>query len=202
MNKPNKPPCGDIELSRYLDGELTLEQRAKAERRLQNSPDRREALQRLQAISGLIQENAGFQLTPEEEDAFDALLSQRLRTVVPKSSLSSNLFAPFRMIRSLSWQWQAAMALSLLLVGYIPVLLRTTLENGPTVSPLINSDYSNCQTFFNANPEAGYDMYGVWSGGEKDPKKDKEKDQKQSPEKTPTPREKSSSIDKNSSHRV
>lgn len=194
MNKRNEKPYGDIELSRYLDGELAPEQRAKVEKRLQESSEDRQSLQRLQTLSNCVRENAGFHWTSEEEASFDALLARRLRTVSPKKSWIELLLAPFLTFRNLSWQWQAALALSLLLIGYVPILMKTPLDDGPDSAPLINSDYPNYETFFDADPEAGYDLYGV--GIKPD------EDERQSPEKTPTPSEKNSSIQLNAPHRV
>lgn len=156
-------------LSRYLDGELSPEERWKVESRLDREPDYRETFSRMKAASDLLRDTVQFRLTPEEETEFDANLVRCLRSLSPSAIEKTAPGNPLRFLWGLSWQWQAAIVMTLVLVGYIPILMQTPPENGMETTPLIHSDYSNCETFFQVNPEAGYDLYGVLSEEENEP---------------------------------
>ncbi len=159
----------DEYLSRYLDGELSPKERRKVESRLDRDPEYRESFSRMKAASDLLRETVQLRLTPEEEAAFDASLVRHLRSFSPPEVEKSAFHNPLRYLWGLSWQWQAAIVMTLVLVGYIPILMQTPIEDGMESAPLIHSDYSNCETFFQVNPEAGYDLYGVLSEEENEP---------------------------------
>ncbi|MBN2326238.1 MAG: hypothetical protein JXR73_03720 [Candidatus Omnitrophica bacterium] len=162
--------------SRFLDQESPPDEVLHLEKQLEASAEDRDILEQLHAVSRLIRDNAGFSISPEEEAEFDVRLARRLRAAPAPSSWPQRCLAPFKMIRGLSWQWQTVLAVSLLLICYVPILIQTPLESGLDAAPLIDSDYSNYKTFFNENPQAGYDLYGVLSEEEEKPK----------PEETPT----------------
>ncbi|MGC9327238.1 MAG: hypothetical protein ACP5I1_06370 [Candidatus Hinthialibacter sp.] len=176
MKKQIKLEKGHAAFSRFLDQESPPDEVFRLEKQLQASEEDREVLDQLRAVSRLIRENGGLSITPEEEAAFDVQLARRLRVHSASSSWFEKCLAPFQTMRSLSWQWQTVLVMSILLIGYVPFLIQTPLENGPAAAPLIDSDYSNYKTFFNENPQAGYDLYGVLS----------EEEEKPQPEETPT----------------
>lgn len=181
MNERKAKLNREIQLSCYLDGVLSPDERFQVKERLDTSSEYRETFLKLKAVSSLIHESGSLHLSPEDEKAFDDELTRRLRTLSPRPSLLAWLISPFIWFWELSWQWRVAFAMTIFLVGYIPVVMQTPLDHGANSIPLIDSDYSNCETFFNANPEAGYDLYGVIY----------EEEDSLKPKKTPTNEERS-----------
>ena len=193
MNESHERSNFEETLSRFLDGELTPDERERVETILETSPNHRESFLRMKAVSDILRETTELRLSQEEETAFDSALSRRLRNESNPSK--GGLPNPFRSLGKLSWQWRTTLALSILLVCYIPVLMQTSHMNDPETVPRINSDYSNSETFFTPNPEAGYDLYGVL------PKQDAGEDAEK-PEKTPPAGDKNSPIGFYSAYRA
>ncbi len=167
--KDGKPArIEDIMLSRYLDGEILPEERDMIEDALNQSEESLHALQQLQSVSSLVRQSMHIELTPEEQASFDAALTRRLEPMTWEAPLSASLIAPFKYMRQLSWQWQAAMAISLLLICYIPFLAQFPINSGSNMDMLLNSDYPNAQLFFDPDPEANFDCIWMITDDEED----------------------------------
>ncbi len=160
MKDSNPARIDEIMLSRYLDGEVLPEERDMIEEVLNQSEESLDAFQRLQSVSSLVRQSMHIEITPEEQASFDAELTRRLEPTTWDEPLCSSLFAPFKYLRQLSWQWQAAMAISLFLICYIPFLAQFSIDSGANMDMLLNSDYSNPQLFFDPDPEANFDC--IW----------------------------------------
>ena len=173
--KDSKPArVEDIMLSRYLDGEILPEEREMIEEILNQSEESLETFQRLQSVSSLVRQSMHIELTPEEQTSFDAALTRRLEPMTWDAPLCVSLLAPFKYMRQLSWQWQAAMAICLLLVCYIPFLAQFPINSGSNMDMLLNSDYPNAQLFFDPDPEANFDCIWMITDDEEDEDNDED----------------------------
>ncbi|MFB3785764.1 MAG: anti-sigma factor [bacterium] len=160
MSKRKSPKISELELSRFLDGELSppdFERVADAVRRF---PEHRQAVKRMQAVSALVRHHSRISLTPGEQQSFDTQLIRRMQAPphVPAVRLRDYL-APVTGWRHWAWPWRMAAALALVLMGGLPFFLDFNSSPEKVFREPLVSDYSN-KIFHESNSKAHYDM--IW----------------------------------------
>lgn len=150
-SKPSDP----ILLSGYIDGEVDTAEKEAVESWVRESEPISNELAALKGVSSQIQTAYRLQLTEQDRSRFDRELMRRIEASRQEEGWIYRLFAqPFRSYMRLSWQWQAAMALLLMLLVYLPFMPGST-KNLDT--PIFNTDL-NGNIKIESEQNVGYDF--------------------------------------------
>lgn len=160
MLKRKLTNINDLELSRYLDGELSPRDFERVSDTVRGSQDHRRAVQRMQTVSSLVRQHVRIPLTPEEQQRFDLQLARRMREEPrPHPARFLDYLTPAARVWQWAWPWRMAAAMVLMLVCAVPFYLEFSSAPEKVFREPLVSDYST-KIYHESNSKAHYDM--IW----------------------------------------
>ena len=159
MKNRKSSDINELELSRYLDGELSPQEFERLASQLSRSGEHGRILKRFQAVSSLVRQHSQIELTSGEQQRFETRLAQGMEIPPARMSWRRYLSFPVAAWGRWPWSWRMAAALALALACFMPYFFESRLQDEKVFRGSLISDYST-KIYHESNSKAHYDI--IW----------------------------------------
>lgn len=160
MKNRKSSDINELELSRYLDGELSPQEFEQLAAKVSCSGEHERILKHFQAVSSLVRQHSRVELTPGEQQRFEMRLARGMREITPgRLPWRRYLSFPVAAWGRWPWSWRMAAAMALTLACFIPFFTETRPRNEKVFHGPLISDYTT-KIYHESNSKAHYDI--IW----------------------------------------